>query len=335
VGAPLAGGPSTPELAAAVSEARGLGFLAAGYKTAAVVEAELERLQMLTGRPFGLNLFYPVREEVDRAALAAYTGRMRAEGERYGVTPGEPRWTDDDWPAKLELAGRTRPAVVSFTFGCPEREIVEWLREAGCQVWCTVTSGEEARLAAGAGADALVAQGAEAGGHQGSFDDHDRPPRPLLALLEEVQRAAAPPVIAAGGIATAGDIAAVLAAGAVAAQIGSALLLATEAGTSAVHRQALAGDADTRLTRAFTGRRARGIVNRFLLEHDAVAPRAYPELHYVTAPIRAAARQLGDPGGVNLWAGTGYRGAREASASELVERWAHELPGRRSPGRSA
>ena len=162
---------------------------------------------------------------------------MRSEGERYGVAPGEPRWTDDDWRAKLEVAARARPAVVSFTFGCPERELVEWLRDCGCRVWCTVTSGEEARLAAVAGVDALVAQGAEAGGHQGSFDDHDREPRPLLALLEEVQRATALPVIAAGGIATAGDIAAVLAAGAVAAQIGSALLLATEAGTSAVHRR--------------------------------------------------------------------------------------------------
>ena len=335
VGAPLAGGPSTPELAAAVSEAGGLGFLAAGYKAAATVEAELERLQTLTRRPVGLNLFFPLREKVDAAALAAYALRMRSEGERYGVAPGEPRWTDDDWRAKLEVAARARPAVVSFTFGCPERELVEWLRDCGCRVWCTVTSGEEARLAAVAGVDALVAQGAEAGGHQGSFDDHDREPRPLLALLEEVQRAAALPVIAAGGIATAGDIAAVLAAGAVAAQIGSALLLATEAGTSPVHRQALAGDAETRITRAFTGRRARGIVNRFLLEHDAFAPRAYPEIHYVTAPIRAAAREQGDPGGVNLWAGTGYRHARRASASELVERWAHGLPSRRPPSGAA
>ena len=325
VGAPLAGGPSTPELAAAVSEAGGLGFLAAGYKTAEATGAELEHLHTLTARPIGLNLFFPVREEIDGAALGAYTERMRSEGERYGVAPGEPRWTNDDWQAKLELAARTRPAVVSFTFGCPEREIVEWLRECGCRVWCTVTSDGEARHAVAAGVDALVVQGAEAGGHQGSFVDHDRVPRPLLTLLDEIQRAVALPLIGAGGIATAADIAAVLAAGAFAAQIGSALLLSSEAGTSAAHRQALTGEAETRLTRAFTGRRARGIVNRFLLEHDAFAPRAYPELHYVTAPIRAAARALGDPGGINLWAGTGYRQTREGSASELVDRWASEL----------
>jgi nitronate monooxygenase len=250
---------------------------------------------------------------------------MRGEGEHYGVVPGEPRWTDDDWPAKLELAARARPEVVSFTFGCPEREIVEWLRACGCKVWCTVTSVEEARLADEAGVDALVVQGAEAGGHQGSFDDRDRKSRPLLALLGDVRATTRLPLVGAGGIATAPDIAAVLAAGAVAAQIGSALLLASEAGTSDVHRQALTGDGETRLTRAFTGRRARGIINRFLLEHDAFAPRAYPELHYVTAPIRAAARAVGDPGGVNLWAGTGYRQAREGSASELVERWAYGL----------
>jgi nitronate monooxygenase len=325
VGAPLAGGPSTPELAAAVSEAGGLGFLAAGYKTAAATGAELERLQTLTARPVGLNLFFPVREEVDERTLEVYMERMRTEGGRYGVAPGEPRWTDDHWQAKLELAARARPAVVSFTFGCPEREIVEWLHECGSRVWCTVTSDDEARHAAAAGVDALVVQGAEAGGHQGSFVDHDRVPRPLLALLDEVQRASALPVIGAGGIATAAGVAAVLGAGAVAAQIGSALLLTSEAGTSPVHRQALTGDAETRLTRAFTGRSARGIVNRFLLEHDPFAPRAYPELHYATAPIRAAARELGDPDGVNLWAGMGYRPARDASASELVERWASEL----------
>ena len=125
-----------------------------------------------------------------------------------------------------------------------------------------------------------------------------------------------------------GAIPAALAAGAFAAQIGSALLLATEAGTSVPHRHALGGDAETRLTRAFTGRRARGIANRFMFDHDSFAPRAYPELHYVTTPIRAAARELGDADGINLWAGTSYRRAQEASASELVERWAREASGR-------
>jgi len=128
VGAPLAGGPSTPALAAAVSEAGGVGFLAAGYKTAAAVQAELHELRAMTARPIGLNIFFPTRDSIDEAALQTYTDRMRGEAQRYGVAVGAPRWTDDDWTAKLELAARERPDVVSFTFGCPERDTVESLR---------------------------------------------------------------------------------------------------------------------------------------------------------------------------------------------------------------
>ena len=311
-----------------MSEAGGIGFLAAGYKTAAATQAELQALRALTSRPIGLNLFFPTRDHVDEVALEAYAERMRGEAQRYGVDAGEPRWTDDDWTAKLDVAARERPEVVSFTFGCPEREIVEWLKDCGCRVWCTVTSVAEAEQATSLGVDALVVQGAEAGGHQGSFENHDQEPRPLLALLREIEAATALPRIAAGGIADGRDISAVLAAGAAAAQIGSALLLATEAGTSPPHRHALERDAETRLTRAFTGRRARGIVNRFMLDHDAFAPPGYPELHYLTAPIRAAARELGDADGINLWAGTSYRRAQKASAAELVERWTREASGR-------
>jgi nitronate monooxygenase len=325
VGAPLGGGPSTPALAAAVSEAGGLGFIAAGYKTAAAVQAELDELKTLTSKCVGINLFYPLRERVDEPAIEAYAGRMQREGERYGVAPGEPAWADDDWTAKLELAADNHADVVSFTFGCPSREIVEWLQSAGCRIWCTVTSVGEARQATAATVDALVVQGAEAGGHQGSFHDHDDQPQPLFALLDSIRGATGLPLIAAGGIATGGDVARALASGAAAAQAGSALLLATEAGTSAPHREALRAGRETRLTRAYTGRRARGIVNRFMLEHDAFAPHAYPEIHYLTAPIRAAARTLGDAEGINLWAGTAYRRARIASASELVERWTHDL----------
>ena len=278
VGAPLAGGPSTPALAAAVSEAGGVGFLAAGYKTAAAVRAELLELRAMTARPIGLNIFYPTRDRVDDTALRTYTERMQSEAQRYGVAAGEPHWTDDDWAAKLELAARERPDVVSFTFGCPEREIVEWLKDCGCRVWCTVTSAAEAQQATSLMVDALVVQGAEAGGHQGAFANHDEEPRALRALLAEIGSTTALPRIAAGGIADGHDISAAVAAGAVAAQIGSALLLTTEAGTSQPHRQALDGDAETRLTRAFTGRRARGLVNRFMLDHDQFAPRGYPEI---------------------------------------------------------
>jgi nitronate monooxygenase len=324
VGAPLAGGASTPALAAAVSNAGGLGFLAAGYKTAAEVAREIGEVRAATERPFGVNLFFPSRLEVDEAAVAAYAKRLAGEEERYGTACGQPRWSDDEWEAKLDLVARVRPAVVSFTFGCPDQGIVSSLRSAAIVVWCTVTSPSEAKLAAAAGVDALVVQGAEAGGHQSSFDDTDAAPTGLLSLLQLVRRVTDLPLIAAGGIASGKGIAAAVAAGASAAQMGSALLLTTEAGTSEPHRAAFAADAQTALTRAFTGRRARGIVNRFLREHDAAAPKAYPHIHYLTAPLRAAARAAGDAGGINLWAGQAYRLAQAAPAGELVARWREE-----------
>jgi nitronate monooxygenase len=321
----LAGGPTTPALAAAVCEAGGLGFLAAGYKTANAAADDIAALRRLTPRPFGVNIFYPVREQIDDASVAAYVDLLEGESARYGAAAGEPHWTDDDWEAKLELVQHEQPSVVSFTFGCPEREIVEHLRAAGSAVWCTVTSPGEADHAVSAGVDALVVQGGEAGGHQGSFHDHSDDPFSLLTLLQLIRRVTDLPLIAAGGIATAEAIAATLAAGAAAAQLGTALLLAPEAGTSAPHRQALRGNRPTRLTRAFTGRHARGIVNEFMLEHDAVAPIAYPEIHYLTAPIRAAARARGDAETINLWAGQAYQLTREKPALELVEELAYEL----------
>jgi nitronate monooxygenase len=324
VGAPLAGGPSTPSLAAAVSEAGGLGFVAAGYKTAAETAEDIAATRAATGRPFGVNLFFPARLEVDDAALAAYADRLAGEAAGYGVELGEPRWSDDDWDAKLALLERERPAVVSFTFGCPDAEVVASLRELGSAVWCTVTTPAEARTAAAAGVDALVVQGAEAGGHQSSFDDTDCAPIGLLVLLQLVGGVTDLPLVAAGGIAAGRGVAAVLAAGASAAQIGSALMLTPEAGTSAPQRDAFAGEAPTALTRAFTGRRARGIVNRFMRDHDAAAAKAYPQVHYLTAPLRAAARSAGDPDGINLWAGQAYRLARAEPAGELVRRWAAE-----------
>jgi nitronate monooxygenase len=322
VGAPLSGGPSTPALAAAVCEAGGLGFLAAGYKTAAAVADELAEVRRLTARPFGVNVFFPVRERIDEPALEAYAERLRGEAERYGVEPGEPRWSDDDWDAKLELLAHEPPAVVSFTFGCPDREVVEPLRSAGSAVWCTVTSAAEAQEAAAAGVDALVVQGSEAGGHRGSFSDAAATPTRLVELLAAVRRATSLPLVATGGIATAAAVAEALAGGAMAAQVGTVLLPTPEAGTSAPHREALRGERPTRLTRAFSGRRARGLVNRFMDDHDAAAPLGYPQIHYVTTPIRAAARAAGDPEAINLWAGESYRLAREESAGEVVERLA-------------
>jgi nitronate monooxygenase len=173
VGAPLSGGASTSELAAAVSEAGGFGFLAAGYKTAVEVQREIEQVRTRTQRPFGVNLFFPTNLPVDETAVTDYIEGLAGEAERYGVPCGEPLWSDDEWEGKLELVARERPAVVSFTFGCPASAIVAQLRGHGIAVWCTVTRPAEAKVATAAGVDALVVQGSEAGGHQASFDDTD------------------------------------------------------------------------------------------------------------------------------------------------------------------
>jgi nitronate monooxygenase len=310
-----------------VSDAGGLGFVAAGYKAAQELAGEIAAVRGETDRPFGVNLFVPSRPPVDEAAVAAYIERLAPEEERYGTRCGEARWSDDDWEAKLELVARERPAVVSFTFGCPDRDTVGSLQSLGIETWCTVTSAREAEAAAAIGLDALVVQGAEAGGHQSSWDDSDDAPLGVLALLEVVRRATDTPLIAAGGIASGAGVRAALASGAVAAQIGTALLLTPEAGTSDAHRAALRREGATALTRAFSGRRARGIVNRFMRDHDAAAPKAYPQLHYVTAPLRAAARAAGDAEGINLWAGQAYRAAEALPASEVVRRYANSRRG--------
>jgi nitronate monooxygenase len=317
--APLAGGPATPALAAAVSDAGGLGFLAAGYRTAAQLNADIRDARERTAEPFGVNVFVPDSARVDEDALRDYVERLRDEAARYGTEIGEPRDDDDEWDAKLVVLREQRVPVVSFTFGCPAPEVIAALQGGGSEVWVTVTDVAEARSAAEAKADALVLQGIEAGGHRASFVDRDDAEGlSTLVLLRLVRAETDVPLLAAGGITDGAALAAVLAAGAVAAQIGTAFLRADEAGTNPAHEAALTTEAETALTRAFTGRRARGLVNRFLAAHTAEAPAAYPHVHHATAPLRAEARRRGDAEGFNLWAGQAHRLAVAAPAAEIV-----------------
>jgi nitronate monooxygenase len=321
VQAPLAGGPSTPALAAAVSRAGGLGFLAAGYKTPDAVRGDIAELRSQTSAAFGVNIFAPPSAPTNGAAVEAYAARLRVEAERFGVEIGDPRHDDDAFDAKVALVIEERIAIVSFTFGCPDGDVVSRLHAGGSEVWVTVTDPDEAFHARNVGADALVVQGYEAGGHRGSFaDDDSHEDFGLLALLRLVRRRVDVPLVAAGGIADGPTVAAALCAGARAAQLGSALMLAPEAGTSAPHREALRNPGRTALTRAFSGRQARGIVNRFMEAHGDAAPVAYPDLHHLTTPIRAAARKAGDQHAVNLWAGQAHELALDAPAEEIVTR---------------
>jgi nitronate monooxygenase len=310
--APLAGGPSTPELAAAVADAGGLGFLGAGYLTADALRERILSARELTAGAIAVNLFVLSGEPAPPERYLDYVAAL-------GPHAGEPHFDDDELDAKVDGLVADPVPVVSFTFGIPPHEAVERLRAAGSEIWLTVTSPAEAEQAAAAGAEVLLVQGGEAGGHRGSFDDApDQPVIPLLELVESVRAVTDVPLVAAGGIATAAHVAGALSAGAAAAAAGTAFMLAPEAGTSKPHREAIASDTPTALTRAFTGRLARGIRNRFMDEHPD-APRAYPEIHYATAPIRAAARQAGDPDLINLWAGEAHQLAVARPAAATVE----------------
>jgi nitronate monooxygenase len=307
--APLAGGPSTPELAAAVAEAGGVGFLGGGYLTPEALDEAIRRARELTSGVLGVNLFVLREQPVDEDALAAYARELAGEGEL-----GEPRYDDDRLSEKVEVVVASGVEIVSTTFGPPAPELVRKAHAAGMQVWATVATVDDA--AAVAGADALVAQGIEAGGHRGAFDDGDESDLPLLDLLRALQPRGIP-LVAAGGIADGAGADAAREAGAAAVQAGTAFLLCPEAGTSEPHRRALRAGGETALTRAFTGRRARGILNRFMRDHPH-APSAYPHVHHLTAPLRAAARAAGDAERINLWAGTGLANVRELPAAEVA-----------------
>ncbi|MGW5678533.1 nitronate monooxygenase [Streptomyces sp. NPDC003860] len=331
VQAPMAGGASGPRLAAAVSEAGGLGFLAAGYKTTGGMYQEVKEIRALTSRPFGVNLFMPQTRAADPSAVEVYRQQLAGEATWYESELGDPEtgW-DDGYEAKLAILRDDPVAVVSFTFGCPTPEVLTSFREVGTYTVVTVTTVDEAQAAARAGADALCVQGIEAGGHQGTHRDDpaaDGSAVGLLTLLALVRQAVDLPLIATGGLMRGSQIAAVLAAGASAAQLGTAFLVCPESGAHPLHKQALTNPlfARTELTRAFTGRPARGLVNRFLREHGPYAPSAYPEVNHLTSPVRKAAAAAGDAQGMALWAGQGHRLARALPAAELVDALVAEI----------
>ncbi|WP_116044748.1 NAD(P)H-dependent flavin oxidoreductase [Amycolatopsis palatopharyngis] len=340
--APMAGGPSTPELVAAAGRAGAFGFLAAGYLGVEALAERIERTRALTDAEFGVNLFVPgVRSGAD---LGSYAERLGPEARRLGVEAGTPRWDDDVYPAKLDLVVASGVPVVSFTFGAPLAEDVARLHEAGSKVLVTVTSPAEARQAAALGVDGLCVQGFEAGAHRGVFTDDPADPAGgelygLLAALRLISAETDLPLVATGGLVHGADIAAVLVAGAAAAQLGTAFLRADEAGTAQAYRDAL-GEAGrpTAITRAFSGRPARGLANRFLREHSAHAPAAYPQVHHLSKPIRAAAAAAGDSESMSLWAGQTYPLAGTGPTAEIIDRLrgqareAIDSGGRRLPG---
>ena len=322
VGAPMAGGPGTPALAAAVSNTGGLGFIPAGYLSADRFADDVAAARTMTTGPLGVNLFVPQPSVADWIALDYYADELEGIAEHYQVQVGRPEFgDDDDWERKLEVVADLRPELVSFTFGVPSPDVIRRLGALGLLVMVTVTSAYEAGVAVAAGADSLVVQGPNAGGHRGTFaPDMEPGTESLHELLSRIRNAHDVPLIAAGGLGTADDVEGVLDRGAVAAQVGTALLLSDEANTHPSYRTAMNNPlhGKTIVSRAFSGRYARGLENTFTRLLDDVAPLGYPEVHQMTLPIREAAADWQDPNGMALWAGTSFQKARPAPVADII-----------------
>ncbi|MCV7442727.1 nitronate monooxygenase [Mycobacterium paraense] len=328
VAAPMSGGPTTPAMVSAATRAGALGMLAAGYKTVEAVAAELEQARA-EGNPFGINLFAPNPLPVDPDSYRTYAAIVQKDADQFGVTlPAEPIEDTDRFDEKIALLLDAPVPMVSFTFGIPPRDVISALQRADTVVVQTVTTPEEAAQAHEAGVDMLAVQAAAAGGHSGTLSPR-RPvrPVPIVDLVKQVAVTVGLPIIATGGLATPAAVAEVIRAGAAAAAVGTVLLRATESGASATHQAALTDPAytETVITRAFTGRPARGLRNAFIDAHEAQAPLGYPAIHHLTTGMRKAAAAAGKPEYVHLWAGTGYRHATAESATDILRRLAAEL----------
>jgi nitronate monooxygenase len=320
-------GVSSPEMALAVSRAGGVGSLAGAGWGASEIAAAVGDLKSRTDAPFAVNLLMTRPADPDAATVAQALGRLAPWYEALDEPlPARPNDFAPDFVSQLEAMRRAAPPVASFAFDVLAPAQVEALQAAGTYVVGTATTVAEARAWAAAGADGICAQGFEAGGHRGHF--LGEPQASLvgtMALTATIRAAVDLPVIAAGGIMDGAGIAAALALGASAAQMGTAFLLAEQATTNPPWRRALAAAPDdpTRLTRAITGRHARGVENRFMREMRAVEDEvpAYPVQNRLTQALRAAAVRAGDPDVLSLWAGQGVKLAAPGEAGEMVRRW--------------
>jgi len=323
--APMGGGPGTPALAAAVSNAGGLGALAGGYLTPEQIRAEAGEFAKLSDGPLNLNLFaggYHTTTQQNPAALLDLLRPIHAE---LGLSePVVPDVGPDPFDAQVEAVLELRPRVFSFTFGIPNSQAMRTLRDAGIVTLGTATTLLEAQMLADAGVDGIVAQGAEAGAHRGTFaSSFAEALVPIRDLVRDIHQSIALPLIASGGIMTGADIATMLNAGATAVQMGTAFLACPEAGTAEAHRDALlrSDGSDTLITRAFSGRAARGIRNAFterVAERDElILP--FPIQNSTTRPMRSASARLNNHEYLSLWAGTGVARIRELPAATLID----------------
>lgn len=325
--APMAGVQGSA-LAIAVSNAGGLGSLPCAMLSPDAMRAELSAIRSGTSQPYNVNFFCHAHPEMDAEREATWRKRLQPYYDELqidirGVPAGAGRVPFSH--EALDVLAEFTPAVVSFHFGLPSPDLVRRVRETGAKVLSSATTVDEARWLEANGVDAIIAQGVEAGGHRAMFLSDDLTTQVgTMALVPQIVKAVSVPVIAAGGIADADGVAAAMALGAAAVQIGTAYMLCPEATTSVVHRAALGSDASrhTALTNVFTGRPARGIVNRIIREIGPISSLApqFPLAVAAVLPLRAAAEARGSGDFSPLWSGQNASGCREIPAAELTKR---------------
>ena len=331
VQAPMAGGPSTPELVAAVCNAGGLGSLAVEYLSPAHIERDIERVRQLTRHPFAVNLFSPDADQALSGDFVAISEFLHRYHNRLGIgEPEFPKSPGENFEEQIEVIIRLKPPIVSFTLGKLPDGIMQRLKRQSTYVIGTATTVEEARLLEQAGVNAIVAQGSEAGGHRGTFTSEGESVLVgTMALVPQVVDAVSVPVLASGGIMDGRSIVAALALGASAVQMGTAFLASDEAGTNESYREALlhAREDQTTITRAFSGRPARGLRNEFVEEwnQSGLQPMTFPWQNTLTRSMRRAATAAGDAGLQSVWAGQGLRLLRRGSAASIMARLRQEI----------
>lgn len=325
VQAPMAGA-TTPAMVAAVSNAGGLGSLPSGLYSPEQLAAALEQVRAATLRPIAVNLLCHTIPADDAARQQAWRARLAEYYVEAGLDPAMPVPPAGRAPfdaALCEVVEHYRPEVASFHFGLPDAALLERVRRTGAKLISSATTVAEARWLEAHGVDAVIAMGAEAGGHRGNFLTDDMSTQiGTFALVPQIVDAVSIPVIAAGGIADRRGVRAAFALGAAAVQVGTAYLFTPEAGIASAYRQALAGEGRTAITNVFTGRPARGIVNRLMTEIGLMSGLAppYPTAASLIGPLRAAAEADGRGDYSPLWAGQAFPLATSMPAGELT-RW--------------